>query len=167
MYKVGVITASDKGSRGERVDKSGPLIKDIMTTNGYDVKEIIIIPDERILISKELIKMSDEKKYDLILTTGGTGFSPRDWTPEATLDIIHRLTPGIPEAMRAYSLTITPKAMLSRSVAGIRNQTLIINLPGSPKAVLENLEVVLPALAHGLDILVGKSGDCADPITTK
>lgn len=164
MYKVGVITASDKGSRGERVDQSGQLIKEMMTTSGYDVKEVLILPDERDIISKELIRMSDESKYDLILTTGGTGFSPRDWTPEATLDVVHRLTPGIPEAMRAYSLTITPKAMLSRSVAGIRNQTLIINLPGSPKAVKENLEVVLTALSHGLDILVGKSGECAEPI---
>lgn len=164
MYKVGVITASDKGSRGERVDKSGQLIKDMMIENGYDVMEVLIVPDERDIISKELIRMSDESKYDLVLTTGGTGFSPRDWTPEATLDVIDRLTPGIPEAMRAFSLTITPKAMLSRSVAGIRNQTLIINLPGSPKAVKENLEVVLPALRHGLDILVGKSGECAEPI---
>lgn len=167
MYKVGVITASDKGSRGEREDKSGQLIKDMMSENGYDVKEVVIVPDERDIISNELIRMSDVSKYDLILTTGGTGFSPRDWTPEATLDVIHRLTPGIPEAMRAYSLTITPKAMLSRSVAGIRNKTLIINLPGSPKAVKENLEVVLKALEHGLDILVGKSGECAEPITKK
>lgn len=164
MYRVGVITASDKGSRGERVDKSGQLIKEMMTTNGYDVKEVLIVPDERDLISKELIRMSDESRYDLILTTGGTGFSPRDWTPEATLDVVHRLTPGIVEAMRAYSLTITPKAMLSRSVAGIRNQCLIINLPGSPKAVKENLEVLLPALLHGLDILVGNSGECAETI---
>ncbi len=167
MYKVGVITASDKGSRGEREDKSGQLIKDMMSENGYDVKEVVIVPDERDIISNELIRMSDVSKYDLILTTGGTGFSPRDWTPEATLDVIHRLTPGIPEAMRAYSLTITPKAMLSRSVAGIRNRSLIINLPGSPKAVKENLEVILKALEHGLDILVGKSGECAEPIKNK
>lgn len=164
MYKIGIVTASDKGSRGERIDESGQLIKLIMIENGYEVVEVMIVPDERTIISKELIRMSDESKYDLILTTGGTGFSPRDWTPEATLDVVHRLTPGIPEAMRSYSLTITPKAMLSRSVAGIRNQTLIINLPGSPKAVKENLEVLLPALKHGLDILVGKSGECAEPL---
>ena len=122
MYKVGVITASDKGSCGERVDKSGQLIKDMMIENGYDVIEVLILPDERDIISKELMRMSDESKYDLVLTTGGTGFSPRDWTPEATLDVVDRLTQGIPEPMRAFSLTITPKAMLSRSVAGIRKQ---------------------------------------------
>lgn len=160
MFKVGIITASDKGSVGERVDESGQLIKSIMTDKGYDVAEVVILPDERALLSAEMIDMCDNKRYDLILTTGGTGFSPRDFTPEATLDIIHRNAPGIAEAMRAHSLSITPKAMLSRSVSGIRNQTLIINLPGSPKAVRENLEVVLPALKHGLEILTGKASEC-------
>ncbi|SHJ63119.1 molybdopterin adenylyltransferase [Paramaledivibacter caminithermalis] len=161
MFKVGIITASDKGSRGEREDKSGELIKEIMTANGYEVIEWKILPDEREKISKELINMCDNQKLDLILTTGGTGFSPRDWTPEATLDVIDRQVPGIPEAMRYYSLQITPKAMLSRSVTGIRGETLIINLPGSPKAVKENLEYVLPALKHGLEILKGIAGECA------
>lgn len=160
MFKVGVITASDKGSVGQRIDESGQLIKKIMTENGYDVAEVVILPDERELLSAEMIKMCDVEGYDLILTTGGTGFSPRDFTPEATLDVIHRNAPGIAEAMRSHSLTITPKAMLSRSVAGIRNQTLIINLPGSPKAVRENLDVVLPALKHGLEILTGKASEC-------
>lgn len=160
MFKLGIITASDKGSRGEREDKSGQLIKDIMRANGYEVSVWKILPDERELISKELIDMSDNLKLDLILTTGGTGFSPRDWTPEATLDVLDRQAPGISEAMRYYSLQITPKAMLSRSVSGIRGETLIINLPGSPKAVKENLEFILPALRHGLEILKGLTGEC-------
>ncbi len=160
MFKLGIITASDKGSRGEREDKSGQLIKDIMWANGYEVSVWKILPDERELISKELIDMSDNLKLDLILTTGGTGFSPRDWTPEATLDVLDRQAPGISEAMRYYSLQITPKAMLSRSVSGIRGETLIINLPGSPKAVKENLEFILPALRHGLEILKGLTGEC-------
>lgn len=161
MFKVGIITASDKGSKGERVDESGKLIKEIMTSNGYDVVIYKMLPDERKEIANELINMADNIKVDLILTTGGTGFSPRDWTPEATLDVIHRLAPGISEAMRYYSLQITPKAMLSRGVSGIRNSTLIINLPGSPKAVRENLESILPALKHGIEILKGVTGECA------
>ncbi len=161
MFKVGIITASDKGSRGEREDKSGELIKEIMSANGYEVAKWDILPDERELISDELINMSDNLDIHLILTTGGTGFSPRDWTPEATLDVIDRQAPGISEAMRYYSLQITPKAMLSRSVSGIRGETLIINLPGSPKAVKENLEFILPALKHGLEILKGIAGECA------
>ncbi|WP_432402252.1 MogA/MoaB family molybdenum cofactor biosynthesis protein [Wukongibacter sp. M2B1] len=161
MFRVGIITASDKGSRGEREDKSGELIKEIMNSNGYEIVRWNILPDERQLISKELINMSDNLGIDLIFTTGGTGFSQRDWTPEATLDVIDRQTPGISEAMRHYSLQITPKAMLSRSVSGIRGETLIINLPGSPKAVKENLECILPALKHGLEILKGIAGECA------
>lgn len=161
MFKVGIITASDKGSKGEREDKSGRLIKEIMSSNCYKVEEWKILPDERDVISKELIDMCDNLKLDLILTTGGTGFSPRDWTPEATLDIIDRQAPGISEAMRYYSLQITPKAMLSRGVSGIRGETLIINLPGSPKAVEENLQFILPALKHGLEILKGIAGECA------
>lgn len=160
MFKIGIITASDKGSRGERVDKSGQLIKEIMTENNYKVMEVKILPDEMDLLANEMIEMADNKKYDLILTTGGTGFSLRDWTPEATKKVIHREVPGIPEAMRAYSMKITPKGMLSRSTAGIRNATLIINLPGSPKAVRENLECILPALRHGLEILVGSASEC-------
>lgn len=161
MFKVGIITASDKGSRGEREDISGKTIKEIISSRDYRVVEWKILPDEREKISKELINMCDNLCLDLILTTGGTGFSPRDWTPEATLDVIDRQAPGISEAMRYYSLQITPKAMLSRSVSGIRGETLIINLPGSPKAVKENLEFILPALKHGLEILKGLTGECA------
>lgn len=160
MFKIGIITASDKGSRGERVDKSGQLIKEMMTENDYEVMEVRILPDDLDVLADAMIDMADNKKYDLILTTGGTGFSMRDWTPEATKKVIHREVPGIPEAMRAYSMKITPKGMLSRSAAGIRNATLIINLPGSPKAVRENLECILPALRHGLEILVGSATEC-------
>ncbi len=161
MFKVGIITASDKGSKGEREDISGKTIKEIMSSRDYRVVEWKILPDEREKISKELINMCDHLCLDLVLTTGGTGFSPRDWTPEATLDVIDRQAPGISEAMRYYSLQITPKAMLSRGVSGIRGETLIINLPGSPKAVKENLGFILPALKHGLEILKGLTGECA------
>ncbi len=161
MFTVGIITASDKGSKGEREDISGELIRDIMDSHNYSIEKKVILPDERDQLSQEMIHMSDELNLDLILTTGGTGFSPRDYTPEATLDVIERHVPGIPEAMRYYSLQITPKAMLSRSIAGIRGETLIINLPGSPKAVKENLEYILPSLKHGLEILKGITGECA------
>lgn len=160
MFNIGIITASDKGAAGMREDISGMVIKEIMESNGYNVSIYRMVPDDREVLSSTMIMMSDQEKVDLILTTGGTGFSPRDWTPEATNDVIHRQVPGIPEAMRQYSLKITPKAMLSRSTAGIRNQTLIINLPGSPKAVRENLECILPALGHGLEILTGKASEC-------
>lgn len=160
MYSVGIIVASDKGSKGERVDLSGDLINEIMVDAGYEVKEKVIVPDEFKELQETMIRMSDMDKYHLILTTGGTGFSIRDVTPEATLSVIQRETPGIPEAMRAYSMTVTKKAMLSRARAGIRNQTLIINLPGSPKAVRENLSVILGSLKHGLDILNANSNEC-------
>lgn len=163
-YTVGIIVASDKGSRGERVDRSGELIREMMMENGYEVVEKMIVPDEFEDLRAAMIEMSDEKKIHLILSTGGTGFSPRDVTPEATLAVIERETPGIPEAMRQASLAITPKAMLSRGRAGIRKRSLIVNLPGSPKAVKENLEVVLSALEHGLDILNEEAGECATPI---
>lgn len=161
MFNIGIITASDKGYKGEREDVSGKLLKKIMTVENYIVSKYIILPDEKEIISNELINMSDTLKLDLILTTGGTGFSPRDVTPEATLDVIDRNAPGIAEAMRYHSLKITPKAMLSRAVSGIRGRTLIINLPGSPKAVKENLEFILPALKHGLEILKGIASECA------
>lgn len=161
MLTVGILVASDKGSIGKRIDESGEVIKEIMIKNNYKVVKKIIVPDDRETIKNELIKMCDIENINLILTTGGTGFSPRDITPEATKDIIEREVPGIPEAMRAYSMTITPKAMLSRSTSGIRKNSLIINLPGSPKAVKENLEVILPTLKHGLEILLKLDSECA------
>ena len=161
VYTVGIITASDKGSKGEREDVSGAVMQEILKENGYDVKEYRIIADEQALLEEAMKEMADQKKVNLILTTGGTGFSMRDRTPEATLAVCDRLAPGIPEAMRAYSMQITNRAMLSRAVAGIRNQTLIINMPGSPKAVKESLECILDALSHGLAILAGDTGECA------
>lgn len=160
MFTIGIITASDKGSKGERVDTSGPLIGEMLKELGGEVKAYTIVPDEREALAKEMRRMCDDLALDLVLTTGGTGFSPRDVTPEATLDVVERLVPGIPEAIRMKSLAITPKAMLSRAVAGIRKKTLIINLPGSPKGVRESLEVVLPVLSHGLGILKGTDGEC-------
>ena len=161
MIRTGILTISDKGYRNERIDKTGPAIKEALDKDIYEVVYYKIIPDEMDLICQELIRMCDELKLDLILTNGGTGFAKRDVTPEATLKVIHRQTPGIAEAMRQMSLAITPKAMLSRAVAGIRNSTLIINLPGSPKGAAENLSFVLPALPHGIEILKGIGGECA------
>lgn len=161
MFKVGIITVSDKGSVGQREDLSGEVIRDIMTTAGYEVCDKVILPDEVEELKTMMIEWSDVCKYDLILTTGGTGFSPRDFTPEATKAVIDREVPGIPEAMRAYSLSITPKAMLSRAAAGIRKETLIINLPGSPKAVKETLTYILSPLEHGLEIMTSKASECA------
>lgn len=161
MYTVGIITASDKGSRGEREDISGQVIREMMEEKGYQIKEHRIIPDEQPLLEKAMIEMADELGVDLILTTGGTGLSMRDRTPEATIAVCDRLVPGIPEAMRSYSLSITNRAMLSRAVAGTRNKTLIINLPGSPKGVRENLECIIEPLSHGLGILLGSATECA------
>lgn len=162
MFQAAIITASDKGSRGQREDVSGQVVKEILEKNGYTVVQQLILPDERQLLADEMRRLCAEQ-VDLILTTGGTGFSPRDWTPEATLDVVERQVPGIPEAMRMNSLQITKRAMLSRAVAGICQQTLIINLPGSPKAVRENLEFIVTELAHGLEILRGQAQDCARP----
>ncbi|SNS36872.1 molybdopterin adenylyltransferase [Anaerovirgula multivorans] len=161
-FTIGVITASDKGSVGERKDTSGPLIAELLKDIGGILKEYIIVPDEREKIANALRSMCDDANIDVIFTTGGTGFSPRDVTPEATLDVVDRLAPGISEAIRMKSLSITPKAMLSRAVSGIRKQTLIINLPGSPKGVRESLEVILPALSHGIGILKGVEGECGN-----
>ena len=160
-----VITVSDKGSRGERVDTSGPRLVSMLKEHGYDVRYTVIVPDEREQIKAELVKCADELKLSLVLTTGGTGFSPRDITPEATLEIVERCTPGIPETMRAESFKITPRGCLSRAEAGIRGRTLIVNLPGSEKAAKENLEAVLESIAHGVQMLLGSgSGDCGEPI---
>ncbi len=161
MFKVGIITASDKGSKGEREDLSGKVIAEIVESKGYKVEKYIVLPDEEEVLLNEMKHMADVLKLDIILTTGGTGFSERDITPEATLKAVDRLTPGISEAIRYYSLQITPRAMLSRAVSGIRNKTLIINLPGSPKAVSESLEYIIDSIHHGLEILTGKASECA------
>ncbi len=161
MFSAAVITVSDRCHRGERVDEGGPLVKETLEKAGYAVTLTLIVPDEQPQIEAALKKIADEKTVNLIVTTGGTGFAPRDVTPEATLAVCDKLTPGIPEAMRYASLKITSRAMLSRSQAGIRSGTLIINLPGSPKAARENLEAVLPALEHGLTMLQGEPADCA------
>jgi len=162
-YTAAVITVSDKASRGERVDTSGPALCDMLKSSGYQVAYTAVVPDERDAIKAELCRCADGMGIALVLTTGGTGFSPRDITPEATLEVVERRTPGIPEAMRAESLRITPKGCLSRSVAGIRGRSLIVNLPGSEKAARENLAAVLGALGHGLDMLCSAgSADCAE-----
>ena len=160
MFTARVITVSDRSYRGERADGGGPLVRQLLTDAGYDVDEIVIVPDEVEQIQDALIAAA-EADVALIVTTGGTGFAPRDVTPEATIAVCQRLTPGIPEAMRSASMAITPRAMLSRAAAGIRDRSLIINLPGSPKGAKENLEAVLPALSHGLEMLRGGVADCA------
>lgn len=160
MKRVAIITSSDTGYRGEREDLSGPAIKEIVEKEGYEVVSMEILPDDREILAARMAEIADEGMAELLLTTGGTGFSPRDVMPEATEDIIERRVPGIPEAMRAYSLTITKRAMLSRAAAGIRRQTLIINLPGSPKAVRESLEYIIAALGHGIEIMTGEAGNC-------
>lgn len=161
MFRVGIITASDKGSKGDREDLSGALIVDMIESRGYQVVSYKILPDEEELLAKEMERLSDELKVDLVLTTGGTGFSMRDVTPEATTRVCDRMAPGISEAIRSLSLKITPRAMLSRAVSGIRKSTLIINLPGSPKAVKESLDFILDSVHHGLEILTGRDGECA------
>ncbi|ABZ82686.1 molybdenum cofactor biosynthesis protein, putative [Heliomicrobium modesticaldum Ice1] len=161
MIRVGILTASDKGSRGEREDRSGRLIGEAIQTIGGAMVAYKVVPDERDQIAAALREMADDLGLDLIFTTGGTGLSPRDVTPEATLDVVDRMVPGIAEAMRAESMKITPRAMLTRGVAAIRGRTLIVNLPGSPKAVQECLDIILPALPHGIEILKGEAGECA------
>lgn len=162
MYKVGIITASDKGSKGLREDLSGPAIKEIIQgAEGFEPGSMAMVPDDIKQLKETMIAMADDEGMDLILTTGGTGFSPSDVTPEATREVIERPVPGIPEAMRHLSQKITPRAMLSRAEAGIRGKCLIINLPGSPKAIRETLEYLLPSVLHGLDILQENDGECA------
>ncbi|WP_313134801.1 MogA/MoaB family molybdenum cofactor biosynthesis protein [Anaerocolumna sp.] len=167
MIRVGIITASDKGSVGQRVDTSSGVIREIVENQGWKVTEYEILPDEQQQLEQKMIDLCDNNKVDLLLTTGGTGFSKRDVTPEATLAVAERLVPGIGEAMRYYSLQITKHAMLSRGIAAIRGGTLIINLPGSPKGVKENLEVIIDGLGHGLDILKGEASECGQPAEIK
>lgn len=160
VHRVGILTASDKGARGEREDVSGPRIRSLLSA-GYEAVAYTVVPDDRESIARELIRLSDEVGCDLILTTGGTGFAPRDVTPEATRDVCDRMAPGIAEAIRAQSMRITSRAMLSRGVSGIRGRTLIVNLPGSPKAVEESMAVFLDVVGHGLNLLRGTDGECA------
>lgn len=159
--RVAILVSSDSGYRGEREDKSGPVIREIVESAGYEVTAYEILPDEQEMLIEWMKQIADEEKAELILTTGGTGFSERDCMPEATMQIAQKVVPGIPEAMRAYSARFTKRAMLSRAVCVIRNHTLIVNLPGSPKAVTECLEYIMSELDHGIEILTGEARNCA------
>ena len=162
MHRAAVLTVSDRVFRGERPDEGGPLVAELLKNAGYEVVRTDVVPDEQAQIEAALRQMADDGDIQLLVTTGGTGFSPRDITPEAAMEVIQRPTPGIPEAMRAESMKITPKGCLSRSVAGIRARTLIITLPGSQKASAENILAVIDPVAHGLDMLYSEgSADCA------
>jgi molybdenum cofactor synthesis domain-containing protein len=161
MIRAGVITVSDKGAQGKREDTSGPALVAMLKDAGIEVIRTLIVPDEKDQITQAIVTLSDEEKMDLILTTGGTGVSPRDVTPDATLEVIDKQIPGMAEAMRRQSMTITPNAMISRAVAGIRNRCLIVNLPGSPKGAKENLAAILPALGHAIEKIKGDESECA------
>lgn len=164
MFRAGIITVSDKGSQGQREDLSGPAIAQVLAGAGFTVSITIIVPDDIGQIANALIELSDRERLDLILTTGGTGLSPRDLTPEATLKVLDKEIPGMAEAMRYAGMMVTPHAMLSRAVAGVRGRSLIINLPGSPKGATENLAAVVPALAHAIGKIQGDASDCAAPL---
>ncbi len=161
-FSVAILTASDKGARGEREDESGRVIREMVEKIGGIIAAYDVVADDFIVLRDRLIEYCDNQRVNLVLTTGGTGLSPRDNTPEATLAVLEKKVPGIAEAMRAFGLQKTPHAMLSRAVCGIRRQTLIINLPGSPRAVRENLSVALDVIPHALDTLCGLSGECAE-----
>jgi molybdenum cofactor synthesis domain-containing protein len=163
MRRAAVLTISDRGSRGERDDLSGPAVQDILRNAGFTIAHYEVLADDRPLIEERLRSLADDSCMDLIVTTGGTGLTPRDVTPEATLAVIEREVPGIGEAMRFSSLARTPHAMLSRAVAGMRGQTLIINLPGSLRGARENLQVVLPALDHAMEKIKGDQSECGAP----
>lgn len=160
-FSVAILTASDKGSRGEREDESGRVIREMVEAVGGNVEAYDVVPDDMDTLRDKLIQYADGLGVDLILTTGGTGLSPRDNTPEATLAVIRKQVPGMAEAMRAFGLQKTPHAMISRAVCGVRGKTLIVNLPGSPRAVRENLGVVLPAIPHAIKIICGEGSECA------
>ena len=160
MFTVGILTVSDKGWSGERQDRSGEAIRGILSTMDVHIANYEVLPDEKELIAQKLVEWADKSKVDVIMTTGGTGLSPRDVTPDATLSVVDRVVPGFAEAMRAESFRKTPMAVLSRAVAGTRGGCLIINLPGSPKAVRECLEPILPVLHHAVETLKGQGGDC-------
>ncbi len=161
QFRVAVVTISDRCSVGEREDKTGARLKELLKEDGFSVGAVVIVPDDIDMIANTLIRLCDDENYDLVLTNGGTGVSPRDVTPEATRKVIEREIPGMAEAMRMESLKITPYAMISRSVAGIRGKTLIINLPGSPKGAEENYRVVQPALIHAMEKIQGEPSECA------
>lgn len=161
MITVGILTLSDKGARGEREDLSGVEIKRLVTEIPAEVKAYEVIPDEKYLIKDKLIEYADDLGLDVIITTGGTGVSPRDVTPDATLEVIDKEIPGMAEVMRFESLKKTPRAMISRAVVGLRGRTLIINLPGSPKGVRENLSAILPAISHAVEKIKGDPSECA------
>ena len=163
MFSAGIITVSDKGSQGKRKDLSGPAITEMLAGVAIEIKQTLIIPDEKNQIQEAIINFADVGKLDLILTTGGTGVSPRDLTPDATLEVIDKQIPGMAEAMRYESSKITSRAMISRAIAGIRGRSLIINLPGSPKGAKENLAVILPALKHAVEKIKGDDSECASP----
>ena len=157
MYRLGILTSSDMGARGERDDTSGDLIRELLGPPEYEHTRYEIVPDDQSTIERTLVSWADEEQLDLVITTGGTGLTARDVMPEATFAVLNRLAPGFTEAMRAFGLTKTPMAMLSRGIAGVRGETLIINLPGSPKGVREGIEVLLPVLGHALGQLTGEN----------
>lgn len=159
-YRAIVVTISDRASAGLRKDTSGPEIARMLTEAGYEVRQTVVVPDERVEIERALVEIADSGHAEVVITTGGTGLSPRDVTPEATRAVIDKEIPGMTQAMISRSLEITPHAMLSRGVCGIRKKTLIINLPGSPRAARENLQVVLPALPHAIDKMKGDPSEC-------